>query len=183
MRILGILLCCLILGLSTVAFAEQPTTVFSKVVATKNMQGEIPEIDGLRYTNLQKSVNGILNSKVKDLLAQVGGSLLAFGQLIHQVHGQQGKGIKGGKIGAPLPDLIDLPVEALLQHFYPGGITVGIDIILVLHNIDLVAAHNSPPKVFLCLHYSAKSRACKEKNCIDGKITNFAMERLKKPKK
>ncbi|WP_278937287.1 protease inhibitor I42 family protein [Phascolarctobacterium faecium] len=74
MRILGILLCCLILGLSTVAFAEQPTTVFSKVVATKNMQGEIPEIDGLRYTNLQKSVNGILNSKVKDLLAQVGGS-------------------------------------------------------------------------------------------------------------
>ena len=63
MRILGILLCCLILGLSTVAFAEQPTTVFSKVVATKNMQGEIPEIDGLRYTNLQKSVNGILNSK------------------------------------------------------------------------------------------------------------------------
>ena len=50
MRILGILLCCLILGLSTVAFAEQPTTVFSK------------------------SVNGILNSKVKDLLAQVGGS-------------------------------------------------------------------------------------------------------------
>ena len=38
------------------------------------MQGEIPEIDGLRYTNLQKSVNGILNSKVKDLLAQVGGS-------------------------------------------------------------------------------------------------------------
>jgi hypothetical protein len=54
MRILGILLCCLILGLSTVAFAEQPTTVFSKVVATKNMQGEIPEIDGLRYTNLQK---------------------------------------------------------------------------------------------------------------------------------
>ena len=56
MRILGILLCCLILGLSTVAFAEQPTTVFSKVVATKNMQGEIPEIDGLRYTNLQKSV-------------------------------------------------------------------------------------------------------------------------------
>ncbi|MFQ9523013.1 MAG: hypothetical protein ACLR2G_05400 [Phascolarctobacterium faecium] len=75
MRILGILLCCLILGLSTVAFAEQPTTVFSKVVATKNMQGEIPEIDGLRYTNLQKSVNGILNSKVKDLLAQVGGSV------------------------------------------------------------------------------------------------------------
>ena len=74
MRILGILLCCLILGLSTVAFAEQPMTVFSKVVATKNMQGEIPEIDGLRYTNLQKSVNGILNSKVKDLLAQVGGS-------------------------------------------------------------------------------------------------------------
>ena len=74
MRILGILLCCLILGLSTVAFAEQPTTVFSKVVAPKNMQGEIPEIDGLRYTNLQKSVNGILNSKVKDLLAQVGGS-------------------------------------------------------------------------------------------------------------
>lgn len=74
MRILGILLCCLILGLSTVAFAEQPTTVFSKVVATKNMQVEIPEIDGLRYTNLQKSVNGILNSKVKDLLAQVGGS-------------------------------------------------------------------------------------------------------------
>ena len=74
MRILGILLCFLILGLSTVAFAEQPTTVFSKVVATKNMQGEIPEIDGLRYTNLQKSVNGILNSKVKDLLAQVGGS-------------------------------------------------------------------------------------------------------------
>lgn len=37
MRILGILLCCLILGLSTVAFAEQPTTVFSKVVATKNI--------------------------------------------------------------------------------------------------------------------------------------------------
>ena len=74
MRILGILLCCLILGLSTVAFAEQPMTVFSKVVATKNMQGEIPEIDGLRYTNLQKSVNGIVNSKVKDLLAQVGGS-------------------------------------------------------------------------------------------------------------
>lgn len=54
MRILGILLCCLILGLSTVAFAEQPTTVFSKVVATKNMQGEIPEIDGLRYTNHSK---------------------------------------------------------------------------------------------------------------------------------
>lgn len=74
MRILVILLCCLMLGLSTVAFAEQPTTVFSKVVATKNMQGEIPEIDGLRYTNLQKSVNSILNSKVKDLLAQVGGS-------------------------------------------------------------------------------------------------------------
>lgn len=54
MRILGILLCCLMLGLSSVAFAEQLTTVYSKVVATKNMQGEIPEIDGLRYTNLQK---------------------------------------------------------------------------------------------------------------------------------
>ena len=53
MRILGILLCCLILGLSTVAFAEQPTTVFSKVVATKNMQVEIPEIDGpVSYTHL-----------------------------------------------------------------------------------------------------------------------------------
>lgn len=39
MRILGILLCCLILGLSTVAFAEQPTTVFSKVVADKEYAG------------------------------------------------------------------------------------------------------------------------------------------------
>ena len=37
MRILGILLCCLVLGLSSVAFAEQLTTVYSKVVATKNM--------------------------------------------------------------------------------------------------------------------------------------------------
>ena len=60
MRILGILLCCLMLGLSSVAFAEQLTTVYSKVVATKNMQGEIPEIDGLRYTNLQKNANSIL---------------------------------------------------------------------------------------------------------------------------
>ena len=74
MRILGILLCCLMLGLSSVAFAEQLTTVYSKVVATKNMQGEIPEIDGLRYTNLQKNANSILAARVKDLLAQVGGS-------------------------------------------------------------------------------------------------------------
>lgn len=99
---------------------------------------------------------------VGQLLAQVGGGLLAFGQLIHQVHGQQGKGIKGGKIGAPLPDLIDLPVEALLQHFYPGGITVGIDIILVFHDIDLITAHNIPPAADFYPHYTAKSGVCKE---------------------
>lgn len=74
MKKLGILLCCLMLGLSSIAFAEQPTTVFSKVVSTKNMQGEIPEIDGLRYTNLQKSANSILAAKAKELLAKVGGS-------------------------------------------------------------------------------------------------------------
>ena len=72
MKILGILLFCLML--SSVALANQPTTVYSKVVATKSMQGELPELDGLRYTNLQKNANGILASKAKDLLAQVGGS-------------------------------------------------------------------------------------------------------------
>lgn len=74
MRILGVLLCSLLLSLSAVAFADQPTTVYSKVVATNTMQGEIPEIDGLSYTNLQKNANGILAAKVKELVAQVGGS-------------------------------------------------------------------------------------------------------------
>lgn len=72
MKILGILLCCLMF--CSVALADSPTTVFSKIVSTKSIQGEIPEIDGLPYTNLQKNVNGILEAKVKDLLNQVGGS-------------------------------------------------------------------------------------------------------------
>lgn len=74
MKFLGILICCLMLGLSSVTFAEQPTTVFSKIVNTKSMQGEIPELDGLRYANLQKNANNILADKTRKMLGQIGGS-------------------------------------------------------------------------------------------------------------
>lgn len=71
MRIVGLLLG--LLMVCSISFAEQPTTVFSKVISNSSVQGEVPELDGLPYTNLQKNANKILADQSKQLLNKIGG--------------------------------------------------------------------------------------------------------------
>lgn len=75
MKITGLFLA--LMMLASVCFAEQPATVYSRVVSG-NVSGEIPETDGLSNVALQKSANRVLNDAANNLARQLGSCRLSY---------------------------------------------------------------------------------------------------------
>lgn len=75
MKITGLFLA--LMMLASAAFAEQPATVYSRVV-TGSVSGVIPETDGLDNVDLQKSANRVLNDAAGNLAGQLGSCNLSY---------------------------------------------------------------------------------------------------------
>lgn len=75
MKITGLFLA--LMMIASVCFAEQPATVYSRVVSG-SVSGEIPETDGLDNIDLQKSANRVLSDAANSLAKQLGSCRLSY---------------------------------------------------------------------------------------------------------
>lgn len=75
MKITGLFLA--LMMLVSVCFAEQPATVYSRMVSG-NVSGEIPETDGLDNVPVQKNANRVLSDAANNLAKQLGSCRLSY---------------------------------------------------------------------------------------------------------
>lgn len=75
MKITGLFLA--LMMMASVAFAEQPATVYSRVL-TGSVTGVMPETDGLDNVDLQKSANSVLRNAADSITKQLGSCNLSY---------------------------------------------------------------------------------------------------------
>ena len=63
--------------MASIAFAEQPATVYSRVMSG-NVTGMMPETDGLDNVDLQKSANSVLRNAAESITKQLGSCNLSY---------------------------------------------------------------------------------------------------------
>ena len=63
--------------MASVAFAEQPATVYSRVMSG-SVTGMMPETDGLDNVDLQKSANSVLRNAAESITKQLGSCNLSY---------------------------------------------------------------------------------------------------------
>lgn len=75
MRIITFLVSLMLL--TSVCFADQPTTVYSKILSGR-VQGELPEVDGLNNLDLQNNANRVIKQIADELIAKQGDCLVSY---------------------------------------------------------------------------------------------------------
>ncbi len=75
MKITGVFLA--LMMMASVAFAQQPATVYSRVVSG-SVTGTVPETDGLENVDLQKSANRVLAGAADSITKQLGRCNLSY---------------------------------------------------------------------------------------------------------